>query len=182
MKTITLSETELSLLSQWQPLFDLFSDRGYQSEEDICIKELDPLLQRLNANKWLEVLILEKGVLGSFYSIFLSTDKKTSGQINGIQISLSTLAPFAVIGLSRIHLSNESIAYSLLDYNELSNPQNMNCKISKIVKECLRSTCYKLVEPYQVNSKLPGGLKPIDYCKAKKPWDKLFHILFQSTD
>ncbi len=177
-----LSENELNIISQWKPLLNLFRDGEFKSEEDICENELERFVNRLRAHKWLRVEVLEKGMYGSYYSIFLSSDLKDIGEVEGVQVNLSVLVPYAVIGRTKMHFFKDARGSSLLDYDELASPKNINCRISKVVKNCLGSTCYKLVEPYEMDAVLPVGISPMDYCTTKKPWNRLFHIIFQATD
>lgn len=176
-----LDESQLRRLANSVPLIETFQSPAYQTEDEIVEKEILRFAEKVKSLNWLSVKVLTHSY-SSYVPIFVSSDHSEAGSVKGFMMLFSKLIPCVVISKGVILYGSTGLSYSLPDISEVERGNQLTCSVSSTLKDALQITCYHLCEPYELDVSLPEGVGPVDWGLGERPWNKLFHIIFQDTD
>lgn len=173
-----LSHTDLLKLAEWKPIaagFGRDDESTYQNKVAPVFREIEKL-ERGDAR------VMSDGGLSNYASAFVHNRRGDSGNIKGLYIYLSLLAPLAAIGRETAYVTGKAQGYGMIEPSAVLNQENLESEFEKSVWHIVESGGFKIISPREASTPLPSGVMPYEYCLNDEPWDCVFHVLFSDTD
>ncbi|TCS32437.1 hypothetical protein EDC30_1231 [Paucimonas lemoignei] len=173
-----LNHDDLLKLAEWKPISPGFGRNGENAYE-VKVKPVFHEIEKLEKG---EVRVITDGGLSNYASAFVHNRRGDSGNIEGLYIYLSLLAPLAAIGRETAYVTDKARAYSMIEPSDVLELNNLRTEFEKSVGDLIEAKGFKILSPSEATTKLPSGVVPYEYCLNNEPWDRLFHVLFSDTD
>jgi hypothetical protein len=170
--------SDLKKLVEWKPIASGFG----RDEENTYETKVRPIFSRIENLDRTEVLVMADGGLSNYASAFVHNRKNDSGNIEGLYIYLSLLAPIAAMGRDAAYISGKSLGFRMIEPGFVLNQKSLKTDFEISVWSAIEAGGYKLLSAEDATTPLPKDLVPFEYCLNKEPWDRVFHALFSDTD
>ncbi|MET3493205.1 hypothetical protein [Variovorax boronicumulans] len=171
------SHEDLLKLQDWQPIAP-----GFGHEANFFDRIVAPLISELQAPPLSQVLVIANGGLSNYAAVFVHARRGDYGKIEGLQVNMSLLGPFAAIGRKSAHITPTSFARSGLEPEELLASSDLVSEFERSVFSLVEAAGYRVISTEEASERVPEGIRPYEYCLGKEPWDRIFHMLFSDTD
>lgn len=170
--------SDLLKLAQWEPIAPGFG----RNTDDTYEMRIKPIFQNLEKLEGVEVRILTDGGLSNYASAFVHSRRNKSGDINGLYVYLSLLAPVAAVGRGTAFISGKTQGYSMIEPSAVIEFQQLSNDFEHFVWSTLEGGGFSVLSQAEVTSPLPPDVAPYEYCQNAKPWNRVFHVLFSDSD
>jgi len=172
-----IQKPDLLKLSQWQPIAE---DFGLDSET-YTLKAL-PIYRTIEKLDRGEVRIMANGGLSNYASAFVHNRRNDSGNIQGLYIYLSLLAPIAAVGRDTAYITGKAQGYCMIEPASVLTYSDLDSPFEQSVWRVIEDAGFRFLSPSEANTLLPADVEPYEYCLNKEPWNRVFHVLFSDTD
>lgn len=173
-----LNYDDLLKLAEWKPIAPGFGRDGENAYE----VKVKPVFREIEKLKKGEARVITDGSLSNYASAFVHNRRGDSGNIEGLYIYLSLLAPLAAIGREMAYVSARAWGYSMIEPGDVLELDNLRTEFEKSVGGLIEAEGFRILSPSEATTELPSGVLPYEYCLNNEPWDRLFHVLFSDTD
>ena len=146
---------------------------------------IDDIVRRISTDH-LGCVISEGDGLSNYYILFSYIkadvpDFPLARRVNGLLIYLSSCGPFAILSRAQACVA-PSMTHDPLEIEDVLDPKQCEGDLEETTVSVIRSTGYELLTREEVDRPLPDGIEPFEYCSSRRPWDRVFHVLFAQTD
>lgn len=177
-----VTHQEIAKIAEWDPTQACFG----RSETKTRLR-IQTIAEGISSSADLGCDILKEDGLSNYFVLFayMLADVPPfplARKIEGLLIYLSACAPLGVLGWSRRCVAPGISSYDSLELETLLDPQNANGHLEEKTIEAIRAAGYELMSAREAGQPLPPGVRPYEYCLARKPWDRVFHAVFADTD
>jgi hypothetical protein len=170
--------SDLKKLVDWKPIASGFG----RDEENTYGVKVRPIFLEIEKFERAEVRVMTDGGLSNYASAFVHNRKNNCGNIEGLFIYLSLLAPIAAMGRDTAYISGKSQGYCMIEPGTVLNQNSLESDFEKSVWRAIEAGGYKLLSVEEATTALPKDVVPYEYCLNNEPWDRVFHALFSDTD
>lgn len=180
---VSLTENEIRMISEWQPIRD-----GYGRGADQTAIRIAGIAHRIASSGDIGCEFVADDGLSNYFVLFAYPvadvpSNPISRKVEGRLIYLSACGPVGVIGCSRkFVVPPPPSSHEPLHIDLLLAPDLVHSRMDTVVIEAIRFAGYELLRPDEVSQPLPEGVVPYEYCHCAQPWDRVFHALFANTD
>lgn len=105
-----------------------------------------------------------------------------SGNINGLSIYLSLLAPVAALGRYSSYITGKLQSACVFEPDSVLTYEDLESRFEQSVWQAIQKGGFKILHPSEATALLPSDVLPHEYCLGRQPWDRVFHVLFSDTD
>jgi hypothetical protein len=170
--------SDLKNLVEWKPIAPGF---GRDDENTYAVK-VRPIFREIEKLDRAEVRVMSDGGLSNYASAFVHNRKSDCGNIKGLYIYLSLLAPIAAIGRDTAYVSGKAQGYCMIEPSTVLDANSLESDFEKSIWRAIEAGGYKLLTVEDATTALPKDVVPYEYCLNNEPWDRVFHVLFSDTD
>lgn len=173
-----LSITDLKKIIEWKPIAPGFG----RDEENAYEVKVRPIFREVATFERAEVRVMTDGGLSNYASAFIHNRKNDCGNIEGLYVYLSLLAPIAAVGRDTAYVSGKSQGYSMIEPSAVLDASGLKSGFERSVWSAIEAGGYRVLHVSEAMEFLPPGIVPYEYCLNNEPWDRVFHALFSDTD
>jgi len=178
----------LEKLQKWESV-----QPGFCRDDQKSVREyIEPFIDYMNSKPKYQAQVYEYGGLSNHYEIFIIKDrsnpiiqkiKRTKYNIyEGTLVYINLSMPVYVLGRSRHFVYNGGMSWGTIEKPEDVLNEIEFSDLENKINEYFKKTPYILLSKEEVSQKLPDDIVPWEYYVGPEPWDKLFHLLFSSSD
>lgn len=170
--------SDLKLLVDWKPIAPGFG----RDEENAYEVKVRPIFREIEKLERAEVRVMTDGGLSNYASAFVHNRKNDTGNIVGLYVYLSLLAPIAAVGRDTAYVSGKSQGYCMIEPTAVLNASGLQSEFERAVWCAIEAGGYRLLSVEEATAALPTDVVPYEYCLNNEPWGRVFHALFSDTD
>lgn len=177
-----LSNDQLATIADWQA-----TQAGFGRDAPQTAIRVRAIAARVAASDGFGCELVEEDGMSNYFVLFTYrvADVPTCAaarKVDGLLIYLSACAPVGVVGRTRKFVCDEPTSAPILEMEMLLEPSAPACPLAEVTLEAIRAGGYQILTAEELSKPLPAGIKPLDYCLSREPWDRVLHALFSNTD
>ena len=170
--------SDLKKLVEWKPIASGFG----RDDENTYEVKVRPIFREISKLDRAEVRVMSDGGLSNYASAFVHNRKNDCGNIKGLYVYLSLLAPIAAIGRDTAYVSGKTEGCFVIEPGAVLDANSLESDFEKSIWHAIEAGGYKLLSVEEATTALPKDVVPYEYCLNNEPWDRVFHVLFSDTD
>ncbi|TGM68654.1 hypothetical protein EHQ94_07020 [Leptospira meyeri] len=177
-RRIEFSRNELINLQEWKPFIPGYNGDDAQTYQNLILPIVSKICKIHNLN-----IRIKGAAADTFEAVFFHSDDIHIGQNKGYTICFNLYTPIAAFSRGTITIGKDFWTLpNIHDPIELIDPSNCGNEFEKSVIDLLESNGTYVLTVKNALELLPEDIVPYEYCSTPEPWNKLFNLLFSSTD
>ncbi|PJZ43645.1 hypothetical protein [Leptospira brenneri] len=178
-KRIEFTRKELINLQQWNPFIPGYNGDNSQTYQNLIF----PIVSKICEIHNLKIRNDDGGFGNTFAAVFFHSNDIHIGPNEGYTIMFNLYTPIAAFSKDTIIIRNDFWTHpNIYQPTELIDSNNYDNEFEKSVLEILESNGTYVLTVKNALELLPDDIIPYEYCSTDEPWNKLFNLLFSSTD